>query len=1431
MDGQQRTGHGLGQSAPRVPSVVPGVDFSSALESLSRSLGDARQTISPQAPLRRPQAAPAAYLSQVRRASLGGRAGQIANVEELTALLQSRGTVQNSPGLASLAKEQPKPKQGISSQGLVFSATAPLGVGQGRLGSHMVLPSRPGGVTSSRPGGGHPQVQKSVGRVGRMERIHQNNVQVKTPAGSFLIGQPQHQSHGEKDKQQQQQTLQGQPATRHIQGQRYPVPLSALQRGGGLQVVHKTGVVGGGGGGGGEPKAKQGEAVRVVTSGGQRQAVAQAQQGLGLNMLQFVVNQKAPTQGYVYVLRDEKGGVTLVEGDNNTVAQLTNNQGMRIADVLKVPTRGANTGEQMHVDGNGRVSPSGANQIGSRSLSAMDNVALVRVPQDQLQQQTTRPAPRDSFPKHTTTRIIDRPSSDMEKVKLCEPPSRDIADHQLQQQQHQSPVEAPLWRAVMKSMEIGTKSVSRPPSAARSVCSGGMDTDVITAAESLQGLSTGGSAAKKMRMSGDGEGSSRRVPGSSSGLMEEDSTRGGGEFSGLDLLLDAATRAGDEVGRNIRIKRPSRVRVEAEETESLLNEKHGRMVASRKIRHFTRQSLQSDLSRQTEHPPPPAAFKTHERYRGVTPTSNGKFIARCRFKGGAVQIGVFDCAHDASKAYDRVILGLRGPQASTNHSRQEYLGFEISNAKRAFDVKVLECVQIRRGSPRHWVEAAKRMLHSGEIHGVLSIFPALGGDVEKITEVLEGIRDENPEAFTEALGRMETHDGAPAIEPSRRRISPAKMSSEPFDIVRELGEQGKSIEEALDFVEHNRRDSGRKASLRRGDRPDPYPYVAEMLRAMVSISKKWEGKEKLVDARNRGTTGSGDSSVATEEPCGNAASSAAGTSARTPVYSRSGDVDMANGDGSAGKKRGPRASNEGGIYFDHKGTAVSDFVPLLANGSQTGPTSNGIDQVGKGSSLRALPGQIAMDAIDASLKAVRTVSPVPRRASESPVVINGNRVRGRRPAPRRGSGRVTGQTVRAPPSTLSDDGNSSVPQNTEELEANLSPRVKRGGEGDPPDSMRRKKRRVTRTVYRGQRPSRGLKTGRVRRPSLGGLSRDRASEYATSSNNTMNGEEDGGKVAENGGGGLGGGGPVDSANIDRRVSCGEKSVVMQDFPPATAHEGEMPKSSEDLGYGVGGTGRCKSEASGKQQSNVDVEVIGIREGGHVEEDQSGDGVRTRSTAIEASGDPELEPISIPAESDEKAACLFKLDAAEYDSVEVVQQQEAMELLGPPGFEPPSIPVCRLVDEEEEVTIVGEGSVTGAGVMQQGCLVASKDNPFSISSFEETEEGVITVNGSQLVVQLAEDEEGETHWERGSKTATTSMDLSETVEVPWQGENESAVDSVRWLRLLASSLWPKKRGGGMICRAFDRSFSGGRHRERMLDIRKCFFKDIDEDDDV
>ena len=57
------------------------------------------------------------------------------------------------------------------------------------------------------------------------------------------------------------------------------------------------------------------------------------------------------------------------------------------------------------------------------------------------------------------------------------------------------------------------------------------------------------------------------------------------------------------------------------------------------------------------------------------------------------------------------------------------------------------------------------------------------------------------------------------------------------------------------------------------------------------------------------------------------------------------------------------------------------------------------------------------------------------------------------------------------------------------------------------------------------------------------------------------------------------------------------------------------------------------------------------------------------------------------------------------------------------------------------------------------------------------------------------------------------------------------ESIRWVRLLASSLWPRKRGGGMLWKAYQPLFKSNHHRHSILELREKLYVKSDclEDD--
>lgn len=201
-------------------------------------------------------------------------------------------------------------------------------------------------------------------------------------------------------------------------------------------------------------------------------------------------------------------------------------------------------------------------------------------------------------------------------------------------------------------------------------------------------------------------------------------------------------------------------------------------------------------------------------FTGVYPLQNGEFIARCRFKGCYVRIGTFKLAEDAARAYDRVVLSIRGRKADTNFPFSEYLPFELSNSKRAFEAKYRQCESIRRGSTWPWARAAQTLLSKDE-------------------EVSE---DGVPERGTTLGPFKEDVSGKCVFELLQNVMLEKKDLNGTFDLIqsriRNLKiriQSGLSTEEECDCV-------------------GQYACVASILGNMVSMQNEWERKHRFGEA-------------------------------------------------------------------------------------------------------------------------------------------------------------------------------------------------------------------------------------------------------------------------------------------------------------------------------------------------------------------------------------------------------------------------------------------------------------------------------------------------------------------------------------------------------------------------------------------------------
>lgn len=202
---------------------------------------------------------------------------------------------------------------------------------------------------------------------------------------------------------------------------------------------------------------------------------------------------------------------------------------------------------------------------------------------------------------------------------------------------------------------------------------------------------------------------------------------------------------------------------------------------------------------------------------GVYPLLDGSFIARCRYKGCYVPIGSFNSAELAARAYDRVVLGLRGRKAKTNYSPTEYLGFELENARRALDTKYKQCHQTRRGSAWPWARAAQTLLINEEDGTTLLSNSCHDYVLNNVPELVQNVAP-----LTEAL------PGNSVFELLQTVMSKKRDLNGTFDLIqrkiRQLQQRiqsGLSTEEECNCV-------------------GQYACVASILSSLVSMQKEWE---------------------------------------------------------------------------------------------------------------------------------------------------------------------------------------------------------------------------------------------------------------------------------------------------------------------------------------------------------------------------------------------------------------------------------------------------------------------------------------------------------------------------------------------------------------------------------------------------------------
>lgn len=199
-----------------------------------------------------------------------------------------------------------------------------------------------------------------------------------------------------------------------------------------------------------------------------------------------------------------------------------------------------------------------------------------------------------------------------------------------------------------------------------------------------------------------------------------------------------------------------------------------------------------------------------DSFTGVYPLLDGSFVARCRFKGCYVLIGSFRTAEDAARAYDRVVLSVRGRKARTNYPYSEYLNFELQNAKRAFEAKYKQCERTRRGSTWPWARAAQTLLANDE-EGSDDGVPELVQTVGPLTEAVSGKCVF--ELLQNVMLQKKDLNGTFDLIQSRIRQLKTRITS------------GLSTEEECDCV-------------------GQYACVARYLGSMVSMQNEWERKHR-----------------------------------------------------------------------------------------------------------------------------------------------------------------------------------------------------------------------------------------------------------------------------------------------------------------------------------------------------------------------------------------------------------------------------------------------------------------------------------------------------------------------------------------------------------------------------------------------------------
>eukprot|EP00210_Caulerpa_lentillifera_P001817 g1747.t1 len=212
---------------------------------------------------------------------------------------------------------------------------------------------------------------------------------------------------------------------------------------------------------------------------------------------------------------------------------------------------------------------------------------------------------------------------------------------------------------------------------------------------------------------------------------------------------------------------------------------------------------------------------------GVYPVHNGAFIARCRYQGIYVQIGSFNSAEHAARAYDRVVLGLQRNHAKTNYPPSDYLSFELMNAKRALEAKYKQCQQTRRGSAWPWARAAQTLLPSEEDTSLLS------------NSCHDYVLNNVPELVQNFAPLTETLSGSSIFQLLQNVMLKERNLDGTFDLIQnkirylqQRIQSGLSTEEECNCV-------------------GQYAYVASILWSLVSMEKEWERRNPGLDSIER----------------------------------------------------------------------------------------------------------------------------------------------------------------------------------------------------------------------------------------------------------------------------------------------------------------------------------------------------------------------------------------------------------------------------------------------------------------------------------------------------------------------------------------------------------------------------------------------------